>query len=154
MYSRYSGERFRGHLGLYYGEGRLGSQPRIQDGLSGILEYGIDIGGREYLTPNHTFMGFYLLAGVRAGGLDWTYRNAIEVPTSDGTELIATDAVFLLTPYIGLGGSIVQLKPVHLGASVTWGGRFALFKTLEGFDNDLFRDVGELRLNFEASIYF
>ncbi len=54
----------------------------------------------------------------------------------------------------GLGGSIVQLKPVHLGASVTWGGRFALSETHEGFDNNLFRDVGELRLNFEASIYF
>jgi hypothetical protein len=146
LYSRSSGKRFRGHLGFYVGTGREGSQQRVQDGISSIWEFGLDLGGREYLTPSHTFMGLYILAGVRAGSLAWTYQNAVDSITSD--------AVFILTPYLGLGGSIVQMKPIHLGASVTWGGRFTISNTYEGFENDLFRDVGELRLNLEASFYF
>ncbi len=154
LYSGYSGKRFRGHAGLYYGKGDKGSQARVQAGIRDISEFGVDIGGRDYLTPHHTLMGFYLLFGARAGFLSWSYTNGIQAPTSNGTETIDNDAVFLFTPYIGVGSSIVQVKQFHLGASVSWGPRITLFKTLESFDNDLFRDVGELRLNFEMSSFF
>ncbi len=154
LYSSYLGKRFRGHLGIYYGEGQKGSQERVQTGIRNLSEFGVDLGGRDYLTPHHTLMGFYLLYGARAGFLRWSYTTGIEAPSDDGSEIINSDAGFLLTPYIGVGTSIVQLNPFHLGASVSWGPRFTLFKTIESFDNDLFRDVGELRVNFEMSVFF
>jgi hypothetical protein len=155
MYSGFASERGRVHLGLYYGRGKLGSQPNIQEGLRWIAEAGADIGGRYYLTADHAFMGFYLLVGGRIGVLSWSYTNALEVPDEEvNIESISNDGLWLFTPYLGLGTSLVQTKAVHFGVSVTTGIRLARQETFENFENDLIKNVGEYKLNLEASIFF
>ncbi len=155
MYSGYTGTRYRAHGGLYYGRGQRGSQPNIQEGIRWISEAGLDVGSRGYLTPDHSLLGFYLMIGMRVGALYWSYSNAVE--TTDGTgapESISKDGVLIFTPYAGLGTSLLQTKRVHFGVSFTVGGRLSLTRTFEGFDNDLFKPVGEYKLNIEASLFF
>lgn len=154
-YSAYSGTRYRSQLGIYYGKGIKGNQQRVQDGLSSISEAGLDIGTRGYFTPDHSLMGLYMLAGLRLGVTFWSYVEDIEAPNDDGTvETISGDGVLVFTPYLGLGTSLLQTKSVHLGLNFTVGGRLYLNRTFESFDNDLFVNVGEYRLNFEASVFF
>jgi hypothetical protein len=151
MYSASFNRRWRGHMGFYYGENRKGSQRLVQDGINEIWEYGVEMGAREYLTPNHTSMGFYLLFGLRAGAMRWNYAWADPVP---GEDRVASDGVYVFQPYLGIGKSVVQFKSFALGASVCWGPRIMPVETFQNYHNDLFRNVGELRLNIEASIVF
>ena len=60
----------------------------------------------------------------------------------------------IFTPYLGLGTSLLQTKSVHLGLNFTVGGRMTLGKTFKEYDNDVFKNVGEYKLNIEASIFF
>lgn len=154
MHSSYRNKRWRRHVGLFYGWGKKGPQPDVQGGIDRIAEYGLEVGAREYLTPRHTFVGVYVIYGLRIGGLYWSYTEAIPVSGDSGAETVTSDQAFIITPYLGLGTSLVQAKPFHIGASLTWGMRFVGDRTLEEFDNDLFRDTGELRLNLETSLFF
>jgi len=155
MYSVYRGTRYRGNIGLFYGRGSPGSRQGLQEALRWINEWGLDFGGRGYLTPDHSLMGVYVLLGLRLGVMNWSYTNALTVPDgTGGLEQLSTDGVPFLVPYIGIGTSLVQTKSVHLGVNFTLGGRFTGNETYEDFDNDVFRNVAEYKLNFEASIFF
>ena len=155
MYSVYRGTRYRANLGLYYGRGNPGSQQNLEEALRWINEWGLDIGGRGYLTPDHSMMGVYVLLGLRLGVMNWSYTNALTVPDgTGGLEQLSNDGVALLVPYIGIGTSLVQTKSVHLGLNFTLGGRFTGNETIEKFDNDVFQNTAEYKLNFEASIFF
>jgi hypothetical protein len=155
MYSVYRGTRYRANIGLYYGRGNPGSQQNLEEGLRFLEEGGIDIGARGYLTPGHSLMGVYVLTGLRLGLLDWTYTNPITVPDgSGGLEDLDSDGVGLFVPYIGIGTSLLQTKSVHLGVNCTLGGRLTGNNTIEDFENDVFQNVAEYKLNFEASFFF
>jgi len=153
-YSAFQGDRIRVHLGLYYGDAKRGRQLLVSEGMNTIREYGVDIGGRHYLTAGHTMAGVYVLGGMRAGQLYWTYANPVVVVDSQGTETINNDAVWLGVPYLGLGLSPVQTETTHFGLNLTYGGRFSYSETTQGFENDVFKDVGELKLNVEAGVFF
>ncbi len=129
LYSRYSGSRRRDHLGLYYGEGRKGPQATVRDGIDSIFEFGVDVGSRHYLTALHTFTGFYILYGARAGGLSWQYTNPVPVVTGTTSNSVSEDISFVLSPYAGLGCALVQVRPFNVGASVSWGLRLSLGRT-------------------------
>ncbi|MCK9995045.1 MAG: hypothetical protein KAH56_02060 [Candidatus Krumholzibacteria bacterium] len=155
MYSVYRGTRYRANIGLYYGRGNPGSQQNLEEGLRYLEEGGIDLGARGYLTPGHSLMGVYVLTGIRLGVMTWTFTNAITVPDgSGGLEDLDSDGAGLLVPYIGIGASLLQTKSVHLGVNFTVGGRFTGNNTFEDFENDVFLDVAEYKLNFEASFFF
>ncbi len=155
MYSVYRGTRYRANIGLYYGRGNPGSQQNLEEGLRWLDEYGLDIGARGYLTPGHSMMGVYVLTGLRLGVMGWSYTDPITVPDgSGGLEDLSTDGVGLLVPYIGIGASLLQTKSVHLGVNFTVGGRINGSTTMEDFENDVFQDVAEYKLNFEASFFF
>ena len=155
MYSVYRGTRYRANIGLYYGRGNPGSQDNLEEALRWINEWGLDIGARGYLTPDHSLMGVYVLTGLRLGAMSWSYTNAITVPDgTGGLEQLSNDGVALLVPYLGIGTSLVQTKSVHLGINFTVGGRISGNKTFEDFDNDVFQNIAEYKLNFEASIFF
>lgn len=155
MYSVYRGTRYRANIGLYYGRGNPGSQQNLQEGIRFLEEGGIDLGARGYLTPGHSLMGVYVLTGFRLGLFDWTYTNPITVPDgSGGLENLDSDGVGVLVPYIGIGASLLQTKLVHLGVNFTLGGRISSNKTIEDFENDVFKNVAEYKLNFEASFFF
>ena len=155
MYSVYRGTRYRANIGLYYGRGNPGSQQNLEEGIRLLEEGGIDIGARGYLTPGHSLMGVYVLTGLRLGLFDWSYTNPITVPDgSGGLEDLDSDGVGVLVPYIGIGASLLQTKSVHLGVNFTLGGRLTGNNTIEDFENDVFQDVAEYKLNFEASFFF
>ena len=155
MYSGFGSPDFRGHVGAYGGRATLGYQPNIRDGIRRLSEYGLLLGGRKYITADNSFMGFYFLLGLNLGGMFWSYTNPIEAPSPDGgVEYISDDSIFVITPSVGLGTSLIQTRFVHLGASITTGVQFPTGKTGEGFENDLFQDMGEFKLNLEASIFF
>ena len=155
MYSVYRGTRYRANIGLYYGRGNPGSQQNLQEGIQFLEEGGIDLGARGYLTPGHSLMGVYVLTGLRLGLFDWSYTNPITVPDgSGGHEELSSDGVGLLVPYIGIGASLLQTKSVHIGVNFTLGGRLTGNNTIEDFENDVFQDVAEYKLNFEASFFF
>ncbi len=155
MFSGYTGPRYRAHAGLYFGRGKAGSQPNVRDGLRWISEAGIDVGSRGYFTPDHSLLGVYMLVGLRAGILYWSYNTALDATAADGTpEKISKDGLGIFTPYIGLGTSLLQSKTFHLGVNFTVGGRLTINHTLEGYENDIFKHVAEYKLNIEASIFF
>jgi hypothetical protein len=155
MYSAYTGRRYRAHAGLYYGRGKKGSQPNIQERIRWISEAGIDLGTRGYFTSDRSQLGFYMILGLRAGVTSWSYVNAVEAPNSDGTtESISSDGLWTFVPYVGLGSSLLQTKKVHLGLNFTVGGRLYTNRTIEDYENDLLKDVPEYKLNFEASFFF
>jgi hypothetical protein len=155
MYSVYRGTRYRANIGLYYGRGNPGSQQGLQEALRWINEWGLDIGARGYLTPDHSLMGVYVLTGLRLGVMNWSYTNAITVPDgTGGLEQLSNDGLPLFVPYIGIGTSLLQTKSVHLGVNFTLGGRINGNSTIEDFDNDVFQNVAEYKLNFEASFFF
>ncbi|MEN8006972.1 MAG: hypothetical protein ABFS42_08145 [Candidatus Krumholzibacteriota bacterium] len=155
MYSGYTAPRYRAHAGVYYGRGKAGSQADVKDGLRWISEAGIDVGSRGYFTPDHTLLGMYMLVGLRVGALYWSYNTALDARAEDGTpEKISRDGLMVFTPYVGLGTSLLQTESVHLGINFTVGGRLAVDKTFENYENDLFKHVGEYKLNIEASIFF
>jgi len=145
LYSDFRGSHLRTHVGLYYGRGRNGSSHLIQDGVDSIYEVGVDFGGRVYFTPRHTLVGLYFQFGLRYGSLNWSY--------AEGAELNG-DGVSMFTPYVGAGSSFLQIDSLHLGGSVTYGSRISGSDTQAEYENDLFVDVGELRLNLEMSVFF
>lgn len=154
-YSAFRGPRFRGHIGLYFSEATLGSQEKVREGISWLRDRGLVTGFRHYYTHDRSSMGFYFLTELDLGVMSWSYTHRIEVPAEDGgTVFISGDDLFVITPSIGLGMSVVQTKVVHLGASLSYGVRFPVGKTFRGFENDLFQNVGEFKLKLEASIFF
>jgi hypothetical protein len=153
LYSFFRTEHLRTQVGIFYGDAIKGSQALVQDGMDNMYEMGLDIGFRAYATPRHTLMGAYVLVGFRYSSLNWSYTQQILVPGNENLT-ISSDGVSVITPYLGCGTSILQTKPFHLGASMSWGPRFTMSETYEGFENDLFVDVGELRLNLELSVFF
>jgi len=155
MYSVYRGTRYRANIGLYYGRGNPGSQQPLEEKLRWINEWGLDIGARGYLTPDHSLMGVYVLTGFRLGVMNWSYTDALDVPDgTGGREQLSTDGVGLFVPYIGIGTSLLQTKSVHFGVNFTLGGRLMGGTTMEDFENDVFQNVAEYKLNFEASFFF
>jgi len=85
----------------------------------------------------------------------WSYTNALEWPNEDGgIDTISNDQVVMWTFFTGLGTSLLQTKVVHLGGAVTAGARVSKDTTFEDFDNNVFKDVGEIRLSLVASIIF
>jgi hypothetical protein len=152
-YSFYQAKRTRLLFGLYGGAGTKGSQPLIQEGIDRLSEFGVDVGARSYLTPRHTLAGVYVLFGVRLGGLFWHYTNRTQdqVAGADGP---TSDTVSAVTPYLGVGCSVVQVKALHFGASVSYGARISGGRTLEEYENDLFPTVEELRWTLDLSVFF
>lgn len=105
----------------------------------------IHLGGayRYYFTPSHTFMGFYLCAGMGYAYMHWSYKYPFEAMEYDeygdelGMDTISSDGLSGFELYTGLGINLVQSKQFQFGAEalpgmILWGG-----STSEGFDNDV-----------------
>ena len=141
------------HGGLYYGEALLGGQEVVQAGISEIREVGLDVGLRLVPASGRVPFGASLLCGLRVGGLLWDYRQPIPVP-DDRAATIVSDGVLLVAPCIGVGLTFLKVRDFRLDGNIMWGTRFMLGATFEGFANDLFRNVGELSVDFGARLIF
>src|SRR5262249_8200447 len=60
-------------------------------GLTDELELAADVSARYYLTPPHTFLGLYPLAGMRFGTLFWSYRTPVNVIADGAPKTIEDD---------------------------------------------------------------
>jgi hypothetical protein len=121
---------------------------------SGVYLLQIGLGYKYYTTPKHTFMGFYLCAGLGYAYMRWSYKNPFQAMAYDeygdelGMETISSDGVSGFELYTGLGLNVVQTEGFQLGAEVlpgliAWGG-----ETSEGFDNDVFDAFYYTKLRF------
>jgi hypothetical protein len=123
-------------------------------GLTDELELAADLSARYYLTPPHTFLGVYPLAGMRFGTLFWSYRNPILVTADGGPKTIQDDYLNYYGLYGGLGVSLVQTRHFTTGVHLTAGFRAYDENTFEGFHNNLFPTTGYTQIAFEALYKF
>lgn len=148
-------EMMRINIGLYYGRGSVGEEPDLQDGVEWISEAGLELGFGAYLSPDRSPVGIFIPFGLRVGAMFWSYTYPAEVETEDGgTEILTEGGGLVLTPYIGLGTSLLQTRRINLGLSITVGYRFTWGEAGHDFDDLLFEDVGEIRFGFEAGFYY
>ena len=128
----------------------IGSAPIQETSLlsesleDGVLLLRLGAGYKFYTTPQHTFMGLYICAGLGYAYMRWSYKNPFEAMAYDeygnelGMETIRSDGVSGFELYGGLGLNVIQTERFQLGGEVlpgliAWGG-----ETSEGFDNDVF----------------
>jgi hypothetical protein len=121
---------------------RVKSSHHLDDALHDVTELGFGVAGRYFLTPAHTALGAYLVAGYRLALVEWKWRNPVA-----GLE---GDSIDTHSGYVGLGFIPVHTEYLHIGANLTGGYRVFVSTTSEGFENDLFDDVWLSRLMFEA----
>ena len=122
--------------------------------LKNQFELAADLSGRYYLTPEHTFLGVYPLAGFRFGTLFWDYANPILIEEDGETRKVEGDLINYYAPYVGLGTSLVQTRHFHLGGNLTVGARFYDAHTNEGLRNDLFRTAAFAQFLVETTVLF
>jgi hypothetical protein len=123
-------------------------------GLKDEIELALDLSGRFYLTPPHTFLGVYPLVGMRFGTLFWSYRTPVNVIADGGPKTIEDDYLNYFAMYGGLGVSLVQTRNFSTGAHLTGGFRDYDDNTFEGFHNTLFPTTGYSQLTFEMTLKF
>jgi hypothetical protein len=138
----------------------IGSAPIQETSLlsesldSGVLLLQLGAGYKFYMTPPHTFMGFYFTGGLGYAYMRWSYKNPFEAMAYDeygdelGMETISSDGVSGFELYAGIGLNVVQTEGFQLGGEVlpgliAWGG-----ETSEGFDNDVFDTFYYTKLKF------
>jgi len=146
--------RWRLDLGLLVLSPNLTSASVAGQGLKDELELAADFSVRYYLTPPHTLMGVYPLAGARVGTLFWSYRKPVDVIADGGPKTIEDDFLNYFALYGGMGVSLVQARHFHTGLNLTAGVRGYDRTTFEGFRNDLFPAAGYTQLVFEATFRF
>ena len=123
-------------------------------GLKDEFELALDLSGRFYLTPPHTFLGVYPLIGMRFGTMFWSYRAPVNVIADGGTKTITDDYLNYWSMYGGVGVSLVQTRNFMTGVHLTGGFREYDDKTVEGFENTLFPTTGYSQLTFEMTLKF
>lgn len=123
-------------------------------GLKDELELAVDLSGRYYLTPPHTFLAIYPLVGMRIGTLFWSYRSPVNVIADGGPKTIESDQLNYFGAYGGLGVSLAQTRNFTTGINFTAGVRDYDQSTYEGFSNTLFPTTGYTQLAFEMAIKF
>ena len=146
--------RWRIDLGLLALDPNLSATSLAGQGLTDELELALDLSARYYLTPPHTFLGFYPLAGLRFGTLFWSYRTPVNVIADGGAKTITDDYLNYFAMYGGLGVSLVQTRHFSTGVNLTAGFRDYDENSYEGFHNTLFPTTGYTQLAFEMVYKF
>jgi hypothetical protein len=118
------------------------------------VELALDVSARYYLTPGHTFVGAYPLAGIRFGTLFWDYARPLTVIENGELRTIKADYINYFAFYGGMGVSLVQVRHMQLGTHLTAGVRLYGWDTDEGFSNDFFPATGFGSVTLEAVYRF
>jgi len=147
-------DRLRFDLGLLALSPNLSATSLAGQGLTDELELAADVSARYYLTPPHTFLGLYPLAGMRFGTLFWSYRTPVNVIADGAPKTIEDDYLNYFALYGGLGVSLVQTRHFSTGVNLTTGFRAYGDKTYEGFHNTLFPTTGYTQLALEVVYKF
>lgn len=134
-----------GYVGLYFGNGTTGRSD-LDETITNLDEMGLELGLKIYITPSRSRMGGYIETGLRFGEIAWNYRDPSLGPSED--------YLGEWGPFLGFGVAILQTRHLHLGASVMGGVWFMGDETGEGFNNDVFKDVGYYQVNLKGVILF
>ncbi|MBI3004277.1 MAG: hypothetical protein HYY49_02540 [Ignavibacteriales bacterium] len=124
----------------------------------GVGFAGIGVEGKYFLTPSHTFLGPYGLAGISFFGMSWDYKNPIVADKYDdfgnviGPETIYRDDLSGLDLFVGVGFHVAQFSWAQLGGEITSGVMLWSSTTGEGFDNDIFDPFTYVKLRFHLNI--
>lgn len=114
----------------------------------------LDVSVRYYLTPPHTFLGVWPVAGMRFGTLFWDYAKPVPIVEDGVPRTVDSDQIDHFSLYGGLGLSLVQARHFQIGTQLTGGARLYGGDTRNGFSNTLFADVGFLQVRCEAMYRF
>ena len=145
--------RWRGEVVLGVGWMPMKKDSELRNSLKkNIIILSLGVAGKYYLTPQRTFLGSYLLAGLSYNHMFWEYKNAITADVYDeygnvtGTEQIHSDDIGGLDIYAGIGFNLAQSSRFQLGLEAApgillWGDR-----TRKGFDNDVFKPAAYAKL--------
>lgn len=145
-------ERFRVSAGGLYLTTNRTEDNKLSSGLVDEFELALDLSGRFFFTPSHTFMGLYAVLGLRIGYLFWDYKNPIVVNQLVTTETIKSDRIGYGAPFVGIGVNLAQIDPIQIGANLTAGYKAYSSVTREGFDNDIFDDEPMIQLIFDFTV--
>jgi hypothetical protein len=122
--------------------------------LKDEVELALDASVRYYLTPPHTFLGVYPLAGMRFATLYWDYVTPVNVIADGAPKTISSDHLDYFALYGGFGVSLAQARHFSTGFNLTTGFRTYGETTNEGFHNTLFPTTGYVQLGFEMVYKF
>lgn len=112
------------------------------DGGVTLLNLGLNY--KWFTTPTHTFLGQYFSFGFKYNYMLWSYKNPVFADYYDdwgnyeGTEEISNDGLSGFEFYTGIGFHVLQVKGFQIGTEVAPGVIFWVWKTTEGFENDVF----------------
>ena len=123
-------------------------------GLKDEFELAVDLSGRYYLTPQHTFFGIYPIAGMRFGTMFWGYRTPVNVIADGVPKTITDDYLNYWGLYGGMGLVLGRGRHFSTEAHLTGGFREYEATTFEGFNNTLFPTTGYSQLAFEMTFRF
>lgn len=127
----------------FHGESRMGRA------LTDAFALQLEADARWDLSPHHTALGPYLLAGAGTGTLFWNYSQPIDA-IQDGVPVsIRDDRINYFDLFAGAGCTLARGRHAQWGVMGTGGVRFHGWHTFQGFDNDVFPTTGFLRLLFE-----
>lgn len=113
-----------------------------------FLKAGLE--GRYAPFPKRTVFSPYLMGGLGAYGMFWSFRNAVK---SEG-DVIQSDSLGGLLLYAGLGADLVRTKRLRIGLNLIQDAYLFSDVTSQGFTNDVFSSYGSARLVGEISYRF
>ena len=114
------------------------------DEFNSSLRDGTTIGSfgfsyKHLTSPHYTLLGNYLSFGMSMDIMGWSYKNPLTAWDDYGNEeLIYNDMLKGYEIFVGTGLNLFNPNKVKLGTEVSAGIIFWDWRTLEGFDNDLF----------------
>ena len=153
-FGAYVEDRARIDFGLMVLGPNLSATSLAGQGLKDEIELAAELSARWYLTPPHTFLGVYPLAGFRVGTLFWNFRSPVQVIADGTTKTLEDDYLNYYGLFGGLGVSLVQTRHFSTGLNLTGGFRAYDEKTFEGFRNNLFPTTGYTQLEYEITFRF
>jgi hypothetical protein len=146
--------RTRVDLALLATSARFTPESGFDGALVNPIELAADLSFRYQLTPGHTAMGIYPIAGMRFGTLFWDYRTPILLEEDGTTRRVGDDWINYFAPYAGIGIGILRTRHLEMGINFTGGVRFYDGHTQEGLRNDRFDTAGFGQVIAETTVRF
>jgi len=153
MFGGYNSQRGRVEAVIGVGWAPVEEGSELRNSLEdNVIILSIGVAGKYYFTPQHTFLGSFLLGGLSYNRMFWGYKNAITADVYDdygnvtGTEEIDSDDIGGLDIYLGIGFNLAQTRRFQLGVEAVPGILLWGIQTHEGFDNDVFKAAAYAKL--------
>ncbi len=143
--------RWRGHLLATLNTVNFAGESKLGRAFQKAKELELDLAVRYYLTPSHTFVGVYGMAGLGTGTLFWNYANPVPVIQDGVATTVSDDHINHFDCFAGAGTTLMQFRHVELGGNAVAGVRLYGWHTSSGFANDELPTTGFVRgvLNLE-----